>query len=136
MPTSSQAELDFLYSPEVTSDIPHELQLSEEQEQSCTGRKGQRNPENWKAKHVKRPGLCKNSSLIAISDNMECCKKTCLQGFSISHLHKVRSEFQALFYEHQNVYLHGLLHCRETKKTSGHASKANPLASFGGKRPW
>ena len=63
---------------------------------------------------MKCPGLRKNSLLIAISDNKECCKKKCLQG-SISHLHKVRSEFQALFYEHQNVYLHGLLHRRETK---------------------
>ena len=132
--TDSQAESNFLYSPGVTSEVAHEVELSEEREQSRTGRKRQRNPNNWKIKHVKRPGLRKNSPLIVISGEMECCKKKCLQNFSVSHLEKVRSEFQGLFYESQNTYLHGLLHRRQTKKTSGHARKTNPSTSSGGKR--
>ena len=39
----------FLYSPVVGN----EIELSEDQEQSCTGRKRKCNPENWTKKHVK-----------------------------------------------------------------------------------
>jgi len=32
-------------------------------------------------------------------------------------------------YDEQNVYLNGLLHCRETVRTSGHPRKGNPVTS-------
>ena len=34
-------------------------------------------------------------------------------------------------YDEQNVYLNGLLHRRETVKTSGHPRKSNPATASG-----
>ena len=40
-----------------------------------------------------------------------------------------------MLYEQQNIYLNGLLHRRQTKKTSGHhPRKSNPATASSGKR--
>ena len=83
---------------------------------------------------MKHPGLRKNPALVAISNQMEGCKKKCLQTFSPAHLDKVRREFQELFYEQQNIYLNERLHRRQTKKMSGHLQKSNPMTTSGRKR--
>ncbi len=57
-----------------------------------------------------------------------------MKSLSFSHLNKLRSEFQKLHYEEQNVYLKGLLRRRQTKKTSGHPRKTNPIITKSGKR--
>lgn len=123
-------EFNFLYSPEVGD----EVEVLEDEEQSQIGRKRKCNPENWKKKHVKQPALRKNLPLIVISNEMECCKKKYLQTFSSAHLDKVRKDVQELFYEQQNIYLNGLLHRRQTRKTTGHPRKPNPVTTSGGKR--
>ena len=92
------------------------------------------NPENWKHKHVKKPGLRKNAPHSDISSLSGCCKKQCLTRFSKGHLAKIRSEFEDLYYEQQNIYLNGLLHRHETKKTSGHKRKSSPAITLNGKR--
>ena len=51
-----------------------------------------------------------------------------------SHLKKLRSQFEGLLYEQQNHYLNGLLHRRETKKSTGHKRKTNPTLTSSGKR--
>lgn len=56
------------------------------------------------------------------------------KNFTTAHLQKVRDEFGKLFYEHQNVYLLGLLHRKEIKKSSGHQRKEIPTLSQRGKR--
>ena len=58
----------------------------------------------------------------------------CLTVLSKSHLAKVRSDFEDMYYEQQNMYLNGLLRRYETKKTSGHKRKANPATTSSGKR--
>ena len=128
----SQGVSNLLYQAGHTREI--ELQEDQDQDSSCNGKKRQRNPDNWSKKHQKRSGLRKNAPLIEISSDMSCCKKKCLQRFSTSHLQNVRSSFQDLFYEQQNIYLNGLLHCKATKKSSGHSRKANPSVSSTGKR--
>ena len=65
---------------------------------------------------------------------MECCRKRCLQKFNVSHLQRTRTSFESMMYEQQNIYLNGLLHRRETKKTVGHPRKANPTLSINGKK--
>ena len=122
--------VNFLYSPEVAE----ETEVSKENEISRKERKRKLNPENLGKKHVKRPGLRRNSPSVTITDQMECCKKKCLQTISISRLQKIRSNFESLMYEEQNIYLNGLLHRRETKKSSGHPRKCNPSTSSNGKR--
>ena len=77
-------ELNFLYSPEVCQ----EVEVLEEEE-GRKGRKRIRNPEGWTAKHVKRPGLRKNSPLVVITNDTECCKKKCLQSLGATHSMKV-----------------------------------------------
>lgn len=128
--TSEQSDFSFLYSPTVG----HVEEVAAEQETGTTGRKRVRNPDKWTKKHVKRPGLRKNSPRLQISDLSEtdCCRKKCLQQFSPSHLSKVRDEFESMYYEEQNIYLNGILKRRETKKTRGHARKANPTISAKG----
>ena len=69
---------------------------------------------------MKKPGLRKNAPYLDISSLSECCKKRCIKRFSQSHLARIRSESEDLYYEQQNIYLNGLLHRHETKKTSGH----------------
>ena len=54
------------------------------------GRKRKRNPETWKTKHVKKPGLRKNSPRIKLSRDTECCHKECLKQFSTAHLYGLR----------------------------------------------
>ena len=129
---SEQSDFGFLYSPTVG----HVEEVVAEQETGTTGRKRVRNPDKWTKKHVKRPGLRKNSPRLQISDLSEtdCCRKKCLQQFSPSHLSKVRDEFESMYYEEQNIYLNGILKRRETKKTRGHARKANPTISAKGNR--
>ena len=39
-----------------------------------------------------------------------------------------------MYYEQQNIYLNGILKCRETKRTNGHPRRANPTVSANGKR--
>ena len=60
--------------------------------------------------------------------------KECFKKISQQHLCKLRRDFESLNYEQQNVYLSGLLHRHETKKTSGHKRKSNPSDSSNGKR--
>ena len=120
--SDANGDSNFLYCP----DVAGEVEVSDE---GRTGRKRKLNPENWKKKHVKKPGLRKNSPSLMISNEMECCRKKCLQTFSSSHLSKVRKDFQELFYEEQNVYLNGLLWRRQMKKTSGHPRKPNPATT-------
>ena len=83
---------------------------------------------------LKKPGLRKNSPCVPVTNLTECCKKKCVTVFSTAHLQKVRDEFEKLFYENQNVYLSGLLHRKETKKSSGHQRKENPTLSCEGKK--
>ena len=118
----------FYYS--VTKSVP----LYSEHEATQKGRKRLRNPDIWKKKHVKKPGLRKNAPCAAISSLPECCKKECLKKFPESHLTKLRTEFEQLYYEQQNIYLNGLLRRHETKKTSGHKRKTNPTLTSNGKR--
>ena len=56
--------------------------MTEQQEAGKTGRKWVRNPDKRTVKHVKRPGLRKNSPCLEIADLSDCCKKKCLQQFS------------------------------------------------------
>ena len=126
----SENDFSFLYLPQ--EEIANEIELHEEDGQDrCTGRKRKRNPDSWKVKHVKRPGLRKNSPLVPITASIKCCKKKCLQNISITHLTNLRESFQTLMYDEQNVYLNGLLHRRETVKTSGHPRKSNPVTASG-----
>lgn len=85
-------------------------------------------------KHVKRAGLRKNAPYHDISCLSGCCKKECFKKFSQQHLSKIRGDFEALNYKQQNIYLNGLLHRHETKKTTGHKRKSNPAVSSSGKR--
>lgn len=107
--------------------------MSREHEETHRGRKRQRNPNAWRKKHVKKPGLRKNAPCEAVSSQSKCCKKQCLRKFADSHLIKLRTEFAALYYEQQNAYLNGLLHRHETKQSSGHKRKGNPALSSNGK---
>ena len=86
-------------------------------EETAAGRKRVQNPDNCKHKHVKRPGLRKNAPVL-----------------NSALLAKVRSDFEDMYYEQQNMYLNGLLRRYETKKTSGHKRKANPATTSSGKR--
>ena len=70
---------------------------------------------------------------MQIADLGACCRKNCLKHFSLSHLTKVRGDFESMYSEEQNIYLNGILK-RETKRTSGHPRKANPTVSVKGKR--
>ena len=72
--------------------------------------------------------------MLHISSLCGCCTKECLKRFSESYLAKIRSQFEALYYEQQNIYLSGLLCRRETKKTSGHKRKSNHTTTSNGKR--
>ena len=62
-----------------------------------------KNPDKWTKKHVKRPGLRKNSPRLQIDELGDCGKQKCLQKFSISHLNKVRENFESMYYEEQNT---------------------------------
>ena len=104
--------------------------MSREHEETHRGWKRQRNPNAWRKKHVKKPGLRKNAPCEAVSSQSKCCKKQCLRKFADSHLIKLRTEFAALYYEQQNVYLNGLLHRHETKQSSGHKRKGKPCTKF------
>ena len=97
------------------------------------GRKRTRNPAKWKAKHIRTPGLRKNAPQVDIS-TFTCCKKKCTRTFTDSHLAKVRSDFEALYYEQQNIYLNGLLHRYETKQSKGHKRKSSPKLTGKGNR--
>ena len=66
------------------------------------GRKRKRNPETWKTKHVKKPGLRKNSPGIELSRDTEHCHKECLKQFSTAHLYGLREKFETLYYDEQN----------------------------------
>ena len=128
--TSEQSDFSFLYSP-VVGQVE---EVTKERETGATGRKRVRNPDKWTKKHVKRPGLRKNSPRLQIAELSDCCKKDCLQQFSPSHLNNVREKFESLYYEEQNIYLDGVLKRRETKRTHGHPRKACPTVSVTGKR--
>ena len=126
----NEKQFSFLYLPQ--EEVANEIELHEkDNNDKCIGRKWKRNPDSWKVKHVKRPGLRKNSPLVPITASTTCCKKKCLHNISVSHLTNLRENFQTLVYDEQNVYLNGLLHRRETVKTSGHPRKSNPVASLG-----
>ena len=126
---STRSGFNLVYSSEM-----HVGNTVEVTESSKPGRKRQRNPAAWKMKHVKKPGLRKNSPRVQISELTDCCKKKCLQQFSTSHLAKIRSDFEEMYYEEQNSFLNGTLKRRETKKSSGHSRKDNPAVSVNGKR--
>ena len=122
--------LNFLYSAETV-----ELCEGESEPQILgKGRKRTRNPDNWKAKHVKKPGLRKNAPRTEISCSTNCCKKECLKKFSTEHLEKIRKEFEELLYDQQNLYLNGLLQRHQTKKSSGHTRHETPAMTSNGKR--
>ena len=128
--TSEESDFSFLHSP----DVGRVEEVTAEQETSRTGRKRVRNPDKWAKKHVKRPGLRKNSPRLQIADLSDCCRKKCLQQLSPSHLNKIRDIFESMYYEEQNIYLSGILKRREAKKTHGHPRKACPTVSTKGKR--
>ena len=86
-----------------------EEEVTDKQEASKGGKKRGRDPQSWTVKHVKMPGLRKNSPRLQISDIQECCTKKCLQKFSSSQLTQVRQNFESMYYEQQNMYLSGLL---------------------------
>ena len=125
---STRSDFTFLYSsPDVGQTV--EVQPEIEHEPSRASRKWTRNPDNWTRKHVKRAGLRKNAPYLDISSLSGCCKKECFMKISQQHLSKLRHDFESLNYEQQNIYLSGLLHRHETKKTSGHTRKSNPSVS-------
>lgn len=80
----STTTFGFLYSPQVG----RTEEAVEEQQPARIGRKRIRNPSNWTVKHVKKPGLRKNSPCLQLSDVSDCCRKKCIERFSSSHLHK------------------------------------------------
>ena len=131
----------LLYLPTKESDLVEEVEVpmeSEDQqstEATKTSRKRKRDPLNWKVKHVKKLGPRKNAPLVELTPRVKCCKKNCLQDFSVSHMTKLRNDFQALSYGEQNIYLNGLLHRRVTVKTSGHPRKDNPSGKRIGRPP-
>ena len=121
---STASDFTFLYSPEVGKTV----EVSEEQEASKIGRKRVRNTDNWKVKHVKKPGLRKNSPHLQLTDFTDCCKKRCIQEFS-SHLSKIRSDFEGLYYEQQNIHLNGVLKRHQAKPVAMQGK--SPLSSKG-----
>ena len=78
---------------------------------------------------MKRTGLRKNVPYLDLSNLSRCCKKECLKKFSQQHVSKTRWNFEALNYDPQNIYLNGLLHNYETKKTNGYKRKSNSSVS-------
>ena len=108
-------------------------EISDKEETVRIGRKRKRNPDNWRVKHIKKKGLRKNAPRKNISSLAGCCKRECLKNFSVQHLEKIRSEFEELSYEEQNLYLNGLLRRHESKKSSGH-SRQSPRITSSGKR--
>ena len=128
--TQDGPDFTFLYSPDVGASV----EVPADHEESRKGRKRVQNPDNWKHKHVKKPGLRKNAPCTDIYSLSTCCKKQCLTVLSKSHLAKVRSDFEDMYYEQHYMYLNGLLRRYETKKTSGHKRKANPATTSSGKR--
>ena len=104
--------------------------INNRQSKERKGRKRTRNPDKWHSKHVKKRGLRSNAPCEITS----CCKKNCLQSFSVEHLQKLKNDFQQLYYDQQNICLCGLLHRFKTKKTSGHRHNSNPCTTINGKR--
>ena len=96
------------------------------------GSKRKRNPETWKTKHVKKPGLRKNSPRIELSHDTECCHKECLKQFSTAH--RLREKFETLYYDEQNLYLYALIGRRETKRSVRHPRQPNPTSFPSGKK--
>lgn len=68
--SASTSDFTLLYSPEVGS----VEEVTEEPEECKCGRKRLRQPEKWTKKHVKKPGLRKNSPRVDLSNYAECCK--------------------------------------------------------------
>ena len=130
-------QFNFLYCPneEVGNEVVKLVTATEKQDNLGTtsrGRIRKRNPDAWKVmKHVKKPGLRKNSPLVALTVTMKCCKKKCLQSISLSHITKLRYTFQTLLYDEQSICLNGLLHHHETVRSSDHPRKDNPVNSSG-----
>ena len=117
----------------VPLEVAHKVVLSEDQETSRIGRNRQRSPNDWKTKHVKHQGVRKNSILIIIWNQTECCKKKCLHSFSTLHLDKVRSEFKVFSMSSKmSTYTDFYIIVKENKKTSGHARKTIFSTSSGG----
>ena len=123
-------EFAFLYSP---PDIAKDLDI-EENERTQKGRKRKLDHANWQKKYNKTCGLRKNSPSLTITEDMECCCKKCLQTFGVSHLQRTKTNFESMLYEEQNIYLNGLLHRQETRKTSGHPRKTHPATSVNGRK--
>ena len=61
------------------------------------------NPDSWKMKLVKRPGLRNNSPLVPIAASIKCYKKKCLQNITVTHLTNLRKSYQTLTYDEQDV---------------------------------
>ena len=101
--STSSSDAKFLYVP---PDVGDEIEVNEDVEKSSKGRKRTRNPDNWSKKHVKKPGVRKNST---ITEGMECCRKKFFQIFNVSHLQKIRMNFESMRYEEQNIYLNGTI---------------------------
>ena len=75
----SRAEFNLLYS----SEVGETAEVAGDHEGSQRGWKRVRNTENWKCKHLKKPGLRKNAPHLDISSLSGCCKD-CLKCFSKS----------------------------------------------------
>ncbi len=61
-------------------------------------------------------------------------KKSCIYVVSPGHLLETRNHFNSLTYDQQNLYLTGLIIRKETKKSSGHRRKKNPIVSKNGEK--
>ena len=86
--------------------------MNNRQSKERKGRKRTRNPDKWHSRHVKKCGLRINAPCEITS----CCKKNCLQSFSVENLQKLKNDFLQLYYDQQNIYLCGLLHRFKTKR--------------------
>ena len=92
-------------------------------------RKRTRNESRGKPKK----GLRKNVPSVDIAEIISngCCKKVV---FLPGHLMETRNLFNSLTYHQQNLYLTGLIIPKETKKSSGHRRKKNPIVNKNGKK--
>ena len=75
--------------------------INNRQSKERKGRKRTRHPDKWHSKHVKKCGLRSNAPCEITS----CCKKNCLQSFSVEHMQKLKNDFQQLYYDQQNISL-------------------------------
>ena len=114
--------------------VAETVEVRDEQEQTTTrrGRKRIRKDDV----RCKKKGLRKNAPETNIGEVLEktCCKKVCVSKFSQDHLVSIREHFNCLTYDEQNLYLTGMITRKDTKKSSGHKRKENPVIGKNGKK--